>query len=963
MPLFGQYNRFSITLVLTIVLVVTGVYAQEAVILESARSAGMAGAYLAIGDDANAISSNSAGLSRLGRTQLVGSYTRFYTGKDIGSINEGSLLFSPYIWGKYFYGVGVSYFDHSIFRQQKATLVFGRELWRKRRDAKIAGGLNVNLYRVEYNSGNFSEDFDPNDPVFSGGYSKFAFGFDVNFLGEYGPLSLGLAAYNLLEPDISLRGGAESGQYPRNIRTGLSYDILGYVSPAVELEIPITSEPGVSDKLSYAFGAESWFINRMLGARAGYSSDFITIGVSFRTRLEWDIGFDYAIQLPLEAPGEIGQNHKVSAEIGMRKPTRVITDIIVEPQSVTAIPELVWSGDTAFVYATIKNVGDMTAKNFPVSVYYIDKGKSWVVAQTTIDKLEPGESRKISFAYAPTIKRYYELFVSANDYGDKAPAVHNKVLEYDYDNNAGTARLACFDSPVPAPPRTSRDELVISTVSRIREEVPMIPAVHFPRSSDDFNEWLYGPMLDVIAERLNKNPDVMLVLYGYYDEETESANGEDLAVKRSRAVKKYLLDHGVDPDRIRIVEEGYNMAYEREKEPLEKDRELIREENRVVELQVGLDETTALGKYYYEESELRPSREDRTDCRSAMQRVYSLLENNPELNVLFHGHSAPGEKNGATNAYIRAATFRGIAFEWIPDWLRRRVLLLSSEGEEERPYVDVYVTGDALVFKPRGSTLSSGGVEFSELGVTEITIDTVITETRIDSFAIIIREEGSAEPFAVLQAGSGPPPRSVEWNWFGSMGQAPDPTKDYFVEVFIKDMYDQTVTSMSDPIAVTVDAQEDRKELFLINFNFGKAAATSEYLEARVEDLAANLIERAKYLGPNARIRATVVGHTDIVGTDEFNENLAWERAKKEYENLRNGMMTILELETDEELDEWLRAHKVTLMYEGRGFEEPMFVHRFEQGYWRKELIGNNEIPLGRLVNRRVVLEVLTQTR
>jgi len=953
---------------MTLLIAIGGLSAQDYLVQQSARSAGMAGAYTAVGDDVNAISANSAGLIRLGRTQLVGSYTRYYTGANIPSMNEGSIFFSPYTWGKLFYGVGMSYFNHEIFGQQKATIVVGNELWRLKRktaeaeEARLSLAVNANMYRVAYNQNNFSPDFNPDDPVFANGYSKFSFSADANLLAEYGPLSVGLGGYNLLEPDISLRGGAEGGVYPRTIRGGVSYNIMDYITPAVDFELPLTSGKTISDDFTYSVGAESWFVKNMIGARAGVSSDFFTTGFSLRTRGNWDIGIDYAIQFPLGTPTEIGQTHKVSFNIGMATPYRVITDFIVEEDGIEVSPELASVGEQSSIYAIISNIGKMDAENIPVTLYYIKNGEAVFIGNTMIEKLPSGGNSQVQIDFTPLGIGYYDLFVAANDHGGKIPAIQREVLETDYDNNTGSTRLACFNAPQTGIVKTSRDELIISTVSKIREEIPMIPAVFFPLNSSEVSINRFGPMLDIVAGRLSGNPDVTIELSGFYDLATESDLGDKIALDRSNAVKRELVSRGVNPGQVEVIEGGYDMSAERVRGITAKDLELIQEENRVVMLSTKTEVPTHIGTYYYEDFDTKPTREDRQDFQEKVQDVLPTLRDNPDVFIFFQGFSAKSEKMNTRDAYVRAAYFRDIAYEYVPDWVYKRMHIVSSEGDEEYPRVETYISSDAVIFRPHGTSLSGESLEFSELGVTEVTVDTIFSETEIDSYMIIIREDGTEEPFKFISAGKGRPPKEVEWNWFGSRGQAPDPGKTYFAEVYVEDEFGQSATAVSNPIAIKVDEQEERKELFLINFNFGKSMATSEYLEARVENLAKNLLDRVKYLGPNARIEATVVGHTDIVGTSDANEALSWERSEKEYHNLLNGIMVILELDNEDEVVKWLRDHRVTVRYAGRAWREPMVVSRFEEGYWQKELIGNNTYSEGRLVNRRVVLEIITIT-
>lgn len=966
MPLLGKRN--TILIMLISIVLISPLIAQEYLMQESARSAGMAGAYSGIGDDANAISANSAGLVRLGRSQLVGSYTRYYTGANIPGMNEGSLFFSPYTWGKMFYGVGVSYFMHDIFSQQKATLSLGREIWRLKRKsaqsmkANLSFAVNANLYRVAYAQNNFSEDFDPNDPVFANGYDKITYSADANLLAEIGPLSVGVGGYNLLEPDISLRGGAEGGVYPRTVRGGISYDLFGYITPAIDVEVPVTENQTISDELTYSVGAESWFVSDMIGARAGVNSDFLTAGLSFRTRGKWNIGLDYALQFPFDTPMEIGQTHKVSFDIGMAKPYRVITDFIIEEGSVETSSRLVSVGDEAMVFATVSNIGEMDAENVPVTLYYVDEAGGKLIDKKEIEELPAGASETVEFTFNPPKNGYFDIFAAANDKGGKIPALQSDIMETDYDNNTGSTRLAVFNPPETGTVRTSKNDLIISTVSKIREEKPMIPAVHFEENSTNVSRNRFDSILRVIANRLNDNPDVTLELYGYYDKSTEAAQGDALAVNRANAVKRELIARGANEDQIKVVKEGYDSSAERVTGVAAKDREMIQEENRVVEMEAKIQGPKDLGTYYYKEDEMLPSREAREDLQAKLDEAIPFLRQNFDLYIIFEGFTAADETENRRDAYLRANNFRELALDWVPEWLIDRMLVVSSAGEEQQPRVEAYITGDAIIFQPRGSSLSGETLEFGDLGQTDITIDTVMTETKIDSYAVVIREEGSEKPFAIVDAGQGMPPKSTSWDWFGDRGQAPDPEKTYFAEVYVVDEFDQTVSTMSNPINIRVDEQEERKELFLINFNFGKSKATSEYLEARVENLAKNLVNRVKYLGPNARIEARVVGHTDIVGSPERNEELSWERAEREYHNLLHGLMTLLDLDTENEVLDWLEEHRVNLSYEGRSYREPMVISRFEEGYWQKELVGDNDLPEGRLVNRRVVLEIMTIT-
>lgn len=959
-----------------VLIMASAAYAQIGNSLESARAAGLGGAYLAIGDDVSAVASNPAGLMRMNRTQLIGSYTRFHTGANIPSLQEGSLFFSPFEWTRWFFAFGASYFNHDIYNQQIGSFVVGRELYRKRNAFRLAAAVNANIFRVDYNNINFSEDFDPNDPVFRDGFTKMNYGADFSMLAEIGRLSIGAKAYNLNEPEISLRAGAEGGTLARKVRGGLSYNILDIVTPAVEVEVPVSSAPTVSDEMSFAVGAESWFVNKMLGARAGFSSmassdtdskgSAVSLGLSFRSRKEWDAGIDYAIKIPIDSPTEFGQTHKVSLVIGMRQPTRVITDLAVVPNSVKAVPTYVIPGGSAKISAEIANYGDMDARNFPMCLYYFVDGKPFIANKITIDELDAGKSAEVLLDFAPTKPGRYELFASVNDHGDKAPAVNNKVLEYDLENNTGQTTLDCYGPPVfDGEIRTSKDQLEISTISRVKEEAPMVPMIFFDRASDVVKQGRFDTGLRTIADRLKKNPGTAIELRGHYDASGEVEAGARLAVARAQNVKDYFLKLGVDPKQVFVIEEGYDMAANLVQGASPEFKAKIQEENRNVDIKVRLQEQSRLCEVYHSDGHIEASDEAIASCSSALNSVISYLEQNPDVNIVFFGIPNCSSNDCFKTAYDGAVALREIMQKQVPQALASRMFVLTSSYSvpDEKAKVEMLLDGDAIIFRPRGTTAGREALEFAELDQMVITIDPIKTEVGLDSFAVFVTEEKSTEPFAILKTGKGEPPTSLEWSWFGTSGRPPDPDSKYFVEVFAKDIYGQSVSAKSKPITIKVQEQEERRELFIISFDFGKTEATSQFLEARVEALAERVIERAKFLGPNVSIKATVIGHTDVVGSPSANEELSLERAKKEFNRLQYGMMKVLNLSSIGQLDEWLKTHRVELGYEGRSFKEPMVVKFWEQGYWRSELVGDNELPEGRLVNRRVVLEVLTLTR
>ena len=68
--------------------------------------------------------------------------------------------------------------------------------------------------------------------------------------------------------------------------------------------------------------------------------------------------------------------------------------------------------------------------------------------------------------------------------------------------------------------------------------------------------------------------------------------------------------------------------------------------------------------------------------------------------------------------------------------------------------------------------------------------------------------------------------------------------------------------------------------------------------------------------------------------------------------------MNILNLPSQNALNEWLANQKTSITYKGFGPKKPYTVQVWEKGYFRSVLIGKNEFPEGRIMNRRVSAEI-----
>jgi len=88
------------------------------------------------------------------------------------------------------------------------------------------------------------------------------------------------------------------------------------------------------------------------------------------------------------------------------------------------------------------------------------------------------------------------------------------------------------------------------------------------------------PVLDEAAQSLRDNPDLRVSVDGYTDSIGSDAYNEQLSVRRAEGVFRYLVNHGVQPERLEVV--GYGKTH-----PVaSNDTESGRAENRRVELRV-----------------------------------------------------------------------------------------------------------------------------------------------------------------------------------------------------------------------------------------------------------------------------------------------------------------------------------------------------------------------------------------
>jgi len=129
-----------------------------------------------------------------------------------------------------------------------------------------------------------------------------------------------------------------------------------------------------------------------------------------------------------------------------------------------------------------------------------------------------------------------------------------------------------------------------------------------------------------------------------------------------------------------------------------------------------------------------------------------------------------------------------------------------------------------------------------------------------------------------------------------------------------------------------------------------------EYGFCRTEYLARKLI---KYLRDQKHGTIRISGHTDVIGTITGNQTLSEQRAKEQSEIFRSYLIHLLGFSNENELDKWFEERSFAFEYRGYGSQKPYTVTRRKDNKENEILIGINELPEGRIANRRIEIEFI----
>jgi len=778
-----------------------------------------------------------------------------------------------------------------------------------------------------YDKGEF-HNFDPNDPLFGGKSSVADYGFDIAMLALYRWFGFGVVVYNVKKPNLSLVGD-EAGKLERTYRTGFS------VMPTRVLNLFFAMDRGERFSVSFDAGCEYFFMNRLY-LRAGAEANkkgLVTVGAGCGIPVR-TMRFDYALLIPsqkeLLQTGTTSHHFSISYTI---PPKPAYPDLAVESFALNY--HHLEQGETLRYSALIKNVGENSSGAFDITVNFKLDDSTITRKFNLKDGLEFGESRRIDGAlFLDKAGQYLAQLIVDSE---------NRIREKSEVNNSAVDSFL-VSPQIHGDLKLTHTTLNVEELTYLVEEQPIIPIVFFNAGEDRVPE-RYQQMLRIVASRAIANPSVKLVLFGYIDTLTDpqSWETERLHLKRARAVKELLLSMGIPSNRVEVKESGYLPTSSRAGKRFEilskEDRARVSDENRRVEIKVEPIEP-------FQTIKLTGKQIIPPDKVRLLKR---LMSENPDLILIVKGY---GNERNPYETLARLDSVRNV-FIGADSSFESRVALFLNYAENETIYITI--SPDAIIYHPVQTRFSEPVGISKDAEINEISIS-AFSGFPIDTYRVeIIDDKG--ELVKNLVAGNGTPPKSVRWDWYDESGNIVTPDRRYICRLYLKDSRGFSKVVHSDTISVQVLKREIKREhLIIVEFNFDEILPLSDYLESRVYFMAKDIVDRVRRNPLRREIE--IVGHTDVIGEDARNKVLSEERALKEGNYIRILMTYLNSLKSADEFFRWLSQSQVKWDLRGLGSSEPFVVRSSRAGVISERLVGDDNLPEGRSINRRVVLQL-----
>ena len=111
-------------------------------------------------------------------------------------------------------------------------------------------------------------------------------------------------------------------------------------------------------------------------------------------------------------------------------------------------------------------------------------------------------------------------------------------------------------TPPPAPAPAPKPEPKPTPPPVVVKEMPALPAIHFDFDSDVVDTQKYSEELSTIVNVLKEFANEDVVITGYTDHYGPESYNDGLSLRRAEAVKKYLIEHGINESKMTTSGEG-----------------------------------------------------------------------------------------------------------------------------------------------------------------------------------------------------------------------------------------------------------------------------------------------------------------------------------------------------------------------------------------------------------------------
>ncbi|MBN2542804.1 type IX secretion system membrane protein PorP/SprF [bacterium] len=827
-------------------------------------------------------------------------------------------------------------FFSPMYSEQEYLLSYGKRLTKPRSiqeemdRAGLFGGLNMEILNRRYREDNFQ--LGEPDPLFEEyGYSKWGFGFGLGACYNFRNSYYGIYCRNLNQPNMALEKG-EKDAIPFEIGLEAEYGITPDFNVKTNF-VYINEDKDFNKNINGILNLDYWLLPNRFNINTELNFNTASLGFNYRFHPKngFEIGYNFFYPY-----SNLPTTHHFYFNFRFKPPPPLYPDLTITKGAFIKKGHPI-IGDSIKASCTLENTGRRPAKGFWVGVE--KNGKK--LTEVKVDRVEKGGFKEVEFDWIPEISGKHEFVIKIDE--------KNDVLEADEENNEEKSKIEIVEKP-----QTSftakRQILKLKQITSIVEDEPIIPIIFFDVNSSTVDS-RFNRFLDLIGQRLLDNPGVNLFLEGYWNPASEGRKskqaGKDLALKRAQAIKDKLTESfPVLQERIEIRDTGYDFSVPRAvKEQFggtTKGPELIAEENRRVEISAI---TTSENVFIFDIQKITT---DDSEALNKFSEISQFCKNNKDIYLMVSIEGEP--RNSRHNLLSTADTIRNILINNYKELKKERVFIHSREIDDMEPRVKIILSPAAIIFKPNRKKQVFDDYVLDPVYNSVIISPEAQTDAGIKDYSCKIFNSDNDAVKKLYHSNT--VPSEIKWDWKNNEGELVNIDDYYRIKVELEDTMGQKALYTSESLTVELTNVEQISErLILVQFVFAGRESEAGYADARLEYIAQKIIDRIK---SQEGLDVIVGGHTDIVGTKSGNIRLSKERADAQLQNLKNYMMVLLGFTSMDELNDWLDDNSIRLKPEGYGSSRPYTITREEGELKQRIVIGNNNTPEGRIINRRV---------